>query len=159
MISYVALLRGIMPANKRTRNEKLREVFEGLGFKDVHTIISSGNIIFKSKSKNIIQLESKLEKTLATRLQFKSSVMLRSRDELDRIIRKDPFKGKKHDKKSYLIVTFLKDEPREIFSVIYTTNAGTPDFMSKIEKTHGKIITTRTWNTVNKIMKKMDDLG
>jgi uncharacterized protein (DUF1697 family) len=159
MISYVALLRGIMPMNKETRNENLRKVFEDLGFKDVHTIISSGNVIFKSKSKSIPLLENKLEKKLAEQLNFKTSVIVRSRNELEQIIQLNPFKGKEHNRSSYLIVTFLKNKPRELFNIIDTTKTGSPDFMAKIEKQHGKIITTRTWNTVNKIVNKMNHIA
>lgn len=42
-IKYVALLRGIAPTNPNMRNDKLREVFEKPGFKNVQTVISSGN--------------------------------------------------------------------------------------------------------------------
>lgn len=42
MTTYVALLRGIVPLNPNMRNEKLRGVFEKLGFTNVRTVISSG---------------------------------------------------------------------------------------------------------------------
>ena len=154
MVSYAAFLRGIMPMNPNTRNAKLKEVFEGLGFSDVQTVISSGNVVFKSKPHNADLLENKIEKALALSLDFKNPVIVRSKDELERIIRKNPFKGKEHDRKSYLIVTFLKKEPREIFSTLDLTKAPTPSFMTDLEKTHGKMITTRTWLTINRIMKK-----
>jgi hypothetical protein len=41
---YVALLRGIMPTNPNMKGEKLKAVFEGLGFSNVHTVIASGNV-------------------------------------------------------------------------------------------------------------------
>src|SRR4051812_17603637 len=115
---YAALLRGIMPMNPNTKNEKLRGVFEELGFTDVETIISSGNVIFKSKEKNTTKLENKIEKALSAKLGFTSPVIVRSHDELKKLIKKDPFKGKEHGQKTYLVVTFLKKAPREIFNTL-----------------------------------------
>ena len=68
------------------------------------------------------------------------------------------------------IVTFLRDEPRtglalpaelhgarilavkdsEVFSAYLPTPKG-PVFMTLIEKTFGKEVTTRTWQTVSKV--------
>lgn len=53
MTTYVALLRGILPLNPNMHNQKLRGVFEKLGFSNVHTVISSGNVIFETNSKNV----------------------------------------------------------------------------------------------------------
>lgn len=50
MKSYVALLRGVTPTNPKMRNENLRGVCVGMGLSDVATVISSGNILFRSGS-------------------------------------------------------------------------------------------------------------
>ncbi len=155
MAAYVAFLRGIMPSNPNMRNEKLRGVFEGLGFSDVRTVISSGNVIFESKSKSVPALEAKVEKALMKDLGIKSPAYVRSKKELESLIKKDPFKGSEHGKESYLIVTFLKKKPREIFSVLDMRDPNTSDFMRILEKKHGKDITTRTWKTVERIMQKI----
>ena len=46
---YVALLRGIGPANPNMRNEKLRGVLEELGLANVASVISSGNLLFDTE--------------------------------------------------------------------------------------------------------------
>jgi uncharacterized protein (DUF1697 family) len=154
--SYAALLRGILPTNPNMRNEKLRSVFERLGFKNVHTIISSGNVIFESNHKNIPLLEAKIEKELMKRLGIKCPVYIRSKKELEALVRKNPFKGAEHGTKSYLIVTFRRLKPREIFNSLDMTNPNTPKFMQNIEKKFGKDVTTRTWKTVGRILEKME---
>ena len=53
MAKYVALLRGITPSNPKLRNEKLRNVFESLGYKNVVSVISSGNIIFETQRETL----------------------------------------------------------------------------------------------------------
>ena len=57
MRSYVALLRGIAPTNPKMRNNRLREVFEDLGFSNVRTVISSGNVLFETDSSAVRALE------------------------------------------------------------------------------------------------------
>ena len=156
MAKYVALLRGIMPMNPNMRNEKLRNTFEVLGFSNVQTVIASGNVLFETKSSAIPKLEKTIEEAMAKHLGFKSSVFIRSKNELESIIKKDPFKGGIHGRKTYLIVTFLKKKPKEIFNTINLEVVKTPDFMVQIEKKHGKENTTRTWKTIEKIVKKMN---
>lgn len=155
MTTYAALLRGIMPMNPNMRNEKLQAVFESLGLKNVHTIIASGNVIFDTNIKNVSALESKIEKELFKQLGIKSPAYIRSKKELENMIKKDPFKGAAHSRESYLIVSFLKKSPHEIFSNINVTDSKTPEFMRDLEKKYGKDITTRTWKTVGRIIEKM----
>ena len=157
---YVALLRGIMPMNPNMRGEKLRGLFAGLGFSDVQTVIASGNVIFDTPSKNQSALEEKIEKEIPRRLKFESTVIIRSKKELEGLVKKNPFKGARHSPHSYLIVTFLKDKKRStggvVCNIIDMKNAKTPEIMRSLEKKFGKEITTRTWATVNRILKKMN---
>ncbi|MFA7419229.1 MAG: DUF1697 domain-containing protein [Melioribacteraceae bacterium] len=177
-MKYVALLRGITPLNPNMHNDKLREVFEELGFKNVQTVISSGNVLFESSSKNIKALETSVEKILPKRLGFTSTTIIRSEEELQRLVEQNPFKGIEDTPKSRLNVTFLKNEPktklnypyhvenktyellgvydRAICSVVDLSGSKTPDLMGWLEKQFGKEITTRTWKTVHRILKKME---
>lgn len=141
MPHYAALLRGIGPTNPNMRNEKLRSVFEALGFSDVVTVISSGNVLFESSSRSIPSLEARIEKALPEQLGFTSTVIIRSKEDLQRIISEDPFKKVKDDSKAYLIVTFLKKKPGEIYNVVDFRKERTPDFMRQLEK--------KTWQRNN----------
>ena len=157
MTTYVALLRGIMPMNPSMKGEKLRGVFESLGFKRVATVIASGNVVFDSSSTDVVALETKIEKALPAQLGFASTTIIRSEEELERLIKKNPFRGVKDERPNYLIVTFFKDRKKEVCTVLDMSHEDTPKFMSKLEKEHGKAITTRTWKTVGRIMKKMKE--
>ncbi|HLD93438.1 MAG TPA: DUF1697 domain-containing protein [Anaerolineales bacterium] len=158
MTKYAALLRGISPLNPNMRNEKLRRVFENLGFRNVRTVISSGNVLFESHMKSRKALESKIEKAIDEQLGFKSSTIIRSQGQFNRLIEKDPFEGKPDVPESRLNVTFLK-RGGEVFSAIDTTSTGTPNVMLQIEKEHGKEITTRTWKTVGRIMNEFGKMN
>ena len=177
MTKYVALLRGIAPANPNMRNDKLRGVFEKLGFENVKTVISSGNVVFESQSRSVRKLEDRIEEALPKELGFKSTTIIRNQKQLQQLVDKNPFKSREHSQKSSLNVTFLKKKrkvdikfPYEIdnrdytllgmydgaiCSVIDLTSAKTPDLMLWLEKKFGKEITTRTWKTVERILKAM----
>ena len=177
MTRYVALLRGIAPLNPNMRNDKLRGVFEKLGFANVRTVISSGNVIFESPSRSVRKLEESIENALPKELGFKSTTIIRSQKQIQKLVDENPFKGMEHSQKSSLNVTFLKKRRKTdikfpykvdnrdytllgmydgaICSVIDLTSAKTPDLMVWLEKQFGKEITTRTWKTVERIRKAM----
>jgi len=178
MTKYVALLRGIAPTNPNMRNDKLRGVFEKLGFENVKTVISSGNVVFESSSRSARQLEETIERALPEQLGFTSTTIIRSKAQLQRLVYKNPFKGMDHSQKSSLNVTFLKKRTRSrmkfpykvddrdykllgmyegaVCSVIDLTSSKTPDLMLWLEKEFGREITTRTWKTVERILKVME---
>src|SRR5690242_5400245 len=116
-MQYVALLRGIGPTNPNMKGERLKTVFEGLGFAHVHTVIASGNVLFESQ-KSAQALERMIELELPKKLKFSSTTMVRSRTELEKLIKKNPFKGVKDEKPNYLLVTFFKDRRPELSTVI-----------------------------------------
>nr|UXE46217.1 hypothetical protein Hi04_10k_c5981_00037 [uncultured bacterium] len=154
---YIAFLRGIGPTNPNMRGERLKAVFEDLGFGNVHTVIASGNVVFDSRSRNQAALESQVEKALPLKLGFTSTTIIRSEGELKALIKKNPFKGVRDETPNYLLVTFFKDRRPELCSVIELTKGRTPAFMQKLERQHGKGITSRTWRTVGRILRKMED--
>jgi uncharacterized protein (DUF1697 family) len=179
MNRYAALLRGIMPSNPNMRNEKLRGVFEGLGFESVASILSSGNIVFRSTESDIPELESRIQEALNRELGIAGGTIIRSCEELKALLDTDPFPGLTHGRGTYLTVTFLKKTPQEAvvpppgdsdpavrfvgydkparaaLAVIDNSVSGTPNFMGWMEKAYSKDITTRTWPTVQKIVKKL----
>ncbi|MGD2061304.1 MAG: DUF1697 domain-containing protein [Acidimicrobiia bacterium] len=176
MTRYVALLRGIGPGNPNMRNEKLRGVCEHLGLDNVQTVISSGNIVFDS-DRSPTEIETMLEAAWPSRLGFDATTILRSQRELEELAASDPFEGSEHTRETYLLTTFAKRElsydfsfphqpegkdyrmvggtERELFSVTDTVNGTSLDVMSWLEDTFGKEISSRTWLTVSRILKRM----
>jgi uncharacterized protein (DUF1697 family) len=153
---YVAFIRGIGPENPNMHGHKLKEFFEELGFKNVKAVLSSGNVIFESDSKDKKYLENLIEANLPKMLGFKKTTIVRSYDELKKIFNSDPFSGTEDTPTSRLNVTFIRNG-KEVFSIIDTLNIGTVKIMSDLEKKHGREITTRTWKTVGRILKKMEE--
>lgn len=169
MTKYVALLRGIGPSNPNMHGSKLKSVLEDLGFSNVQTLISSGNVLFESGSNDMAAMEAKIEKAWPAKLGFNSTTIIRSQTQLQALVGQDPYKGATHSRESYLLVTFFKHPQKglkenyykvknvnALCSVIDTTTAKTPDFMAKLERHFSKDLTSRTWNTVQRILKKME---
>lgn len=154
---YVALLRGIGPTNPNMKGERLKAVFEELGLTNVHPVIASGNVVFNSPARNPKVLETRIETALPQRLGFKSTTIVRSQQELKALVTKNPFKDVRDEKPNYLLVTFFKNRSPELCSVIKLTEGTTPDFMRELERQHGKDITSRTWKTIARILKKMEE--
>ena len=169
MTTYVALLRGIGPANPNMHGAKLKSVLEDLGFNNVQTLISSGNVLFESDAKDLAAMEAAIEKAWPIKLGFKSMTIIRNQVQLQALTDQNPYKGAEHSRQSYLLVTFFKHPQSDLkdyystagvnalCSVIDTTTARTPDFMAKLERRFSKDITSRTWNTVQRILKKMEN--
>ena len=178
MTKYVALLRGIGPTNPNMRSGKLKSFFEELGFDNVQTLITSGNVLFESSASNVSAIEELIEKTLPEKLGFNSTTIVLSQSKLQSLVDDDPYIGYEHGKKTYLLVTFFK-QPRKIefklpyqpedkpyklvgakdtmiYGVVDSTSGKTPDYMVWLEKEFGKNITSRTWKTIQRIITKMN---
>jgi uncharacterized protein (DUF1697 family) len=163
--------------NPNMRNEKLRGVFEGLGFRNVHTVISTGNIVFDADARNVRALEARIEEAWPEQLGFQSTTIIRTRDQMHHLVSRNPFGERTDTPATSLQVTFLKREPdvalrvpytpetggctivsiddRVICSVVDLTGSATPDLMRWLEKTFGKELTTRTWKTVHRIVRRL----
>ena len=92
---YVALLRGInVGGNNTVSMAILKECFEKLGYKKVTTYINSGNVIFQANQQNRT-LEKEIEKELEAKFGFPIRVVVRSFDEMQKLIKSIPKKWNK----------------------------------------------------------------
>lgn len=149
----MAFLRGInVGGHTKVEMGRLRETLEGLGYKEVKTILNSGNVVFEAGEKDLEGLTKKIGEKLQEVFGFKISVILRRMEQIKALIKSDPFKDIKITPQTRLLVTFLPKG--ELFNSIEAIpGKGTPELMAKLEKEHGKNITTRIWGTVTKLAK------
>jgi uncharacterized protein (DUF1697 family) len=171
---YVALLRGInVGGNKPVKMDALRKAFASLGHGDVRTLLASGNVLFHAPKTNEGLLTQSIKKMLAAKFG-NSGVILRTREDLQKITRINPFREIRVTPEVRLYVTFLSFKPatklktphqspardfqilkvsgREVFSILTLTDrTQSTDLMMFIEKEFGREVTTRNWNTVLKI--------
>jgi len=152
----------------------LKTAFESMDFRDVRTVLASGNVVFEAPGKDP-HMDLTISLGLEKAFGFPVKVVLRTVRELRAIVASDPFKGVPSGPNVRLYVTFLAQtrpvdlsrlrlpssakgvrivrvRPGEIFSVVtLSRNVGTPDLMAFLERAVGQEVTTRSWQTVIRI--------
>ncbi|USK36537.1 DUF1697 domain-containing protein (plasmid) [Bacillus sp. F19] len=107
---YIALLRGINVGGKNKIDMKLlKKTFEQVGMNDVVTYINTGNIIFSYNSLSKTELSSILEEAIHNDFGLQIKVVVRSVDDVRRIINGIPDTWK-NDKDLTSDVMFLWDD-------------------------------------------------
>jgi uncharacterized protein (DUF1697 family) len=92
MITYIAFLRGMNLGKRNVKMDELRSIFGAMKFENVRTYIASGNVIFDTKEKDEKKLAAKIEKELKEALGYDVFVMLRTKEELAKVLKDNPFK-------------------------------------------------------------------
>jgi uncharacterized protein (DUF1697 family) len=172
---FIAFLRGINSGqNPSIKMQFLREAFEAFGFKNVKTVLASGNVIFEVESKDDMKLEHRIEKQLPKKIGFESSVTLWRADDLLKLYQSKPFKDIESTSQTKLYATFIKQgakvspevfqegqgfrilevRNRVVLSVVDLRTGKTTDLMQTLDKQFGKTSTTRNWNTIERIIEK-----
>jgi uncharacterized protein (DUF1697 family) len=90
---YVALIRGInnIGAVNRVAMADLRVLFERLGFRDVRTLLNSGNVVFSAPNETRADILARIENRLASKLGITQPVTLLSGREVAVAVRDNPF--------------------------------------------------------------------
>jgi uncharacterized protein (DUF1697 family) len=180
MNRYVAFLRGInVSGHHKVPMAELRKEMEKLNFKKVLTLLNSGNVIFDSTSDDLESLEKIISTRLEKKFGFPIPTILRKAEMIYHLLNKDPFKDVILTKDIRLYVSFLQKDietdlrlpwtsddnsykiidksDKTVLSVLDLSIAKTPKVMKAFESFFGKNITTRNWNTIKRIEKKLDD--
>lgn len=113
MEKRVAILRGINVGGKRTiLMADLKSLFSNLGFRNPQTYIQSGNVVFESDdSLSDMEIGAIIEKAISKKFGFDVPIIIRSAQELEEAIKKNPFCKEKDIDPQQLHLTFLKDKP------------------------------------------------
>lgn len=168
MKRYAAFLRGVGPTTAKM--PELKRAFEAAGFTDVKTVLSSGNLVFAARASSASALERRAEAAMQGELGKTFYTIVRSIEELEGLLATDPYAAFRVARGAKRVVSFFRQAPkpklelpaaldnarvlstdgREAFTA-YTPEPGNPTFMVLIERTFGKDVTTRTWETVEKV--------
>ena len=111
----IVLLRGInLGPSNRVAMPALRELLSGAGMRDVRTYVQSGNVVLDSDASDD-ELARECEALIATEFGLDIPVVVRTRDELAKVVARDPLGDVATDPKRYL-VSFLSSalEPATI---------------------------------------------
>jgi uncharacterized protein (DUF1697 family) len=175
MAAIISLLRAVNVAgHNMVKMDALRELYESLGLRGAQTYLQSGNVVFRTDTKDLVRLQKRIEDAIEKSFGFRTGVMLRSSAELKDVIRRNPFAKRSGIEPNKLVVSFLTSEPdaeskekivqlkvgpeelhldgRELY-IYYASGMGksklTPAILERALKVSG---TARNWNTVNKLL-------
>ncbi|HKV67372.1 MAG TPA: DUF1697 domain-containing protein [Gaiellales bacterium] len=106
----IVLLRGInLGPRNRVAMPELRKLLESAGFDGVRTYVQSGNIVLDTRRKPE-STATACEKLIAAELGLEIPAVVRTRDELAEVVRRNPLAGVVDDPKRYQ-VSFLDGKP------------------------------------------------
>ncbi len=177
----ISMLRGVnLGPHHRIKMDALRALYESLGFTDVQTYVQSGNVIFRTNSRDLAAVAAQIENAVERKFGFRADVVVRTTAELRKAVERNPFAARRDLEPNKFLVTFLAGEPdpegrkkllqmktdpeelriegREIY--IYFTNGMARPKLSwtaaaKMLKSAG---TGRNWNTVGALLEMAENL-
>lgn len=173
-MKYVALLRGINVGGRTVKMDKLQQALKSKGFQNVKTILASGNVVFESSGKSVSSIQKKIRDIIKSAFGFDVELMVCTEEQINSLIKSNPFKSIKVTPNTKLYVTFLSEEAKPKMKIPYESpekdirilhvkdktvssmvilspQKGTLDLMDILEREFGKKITTRNWNTILKL--------
>lgn len=173
-MTYFAFLRAINVAGTgKVAMADLRQMMADIGLKNGKTVLNSGNLVFESEGKSPTELEAMLKQETEKRLGLRTEFFVRTGDEIEAIIERNPYQKEAVDDPGHLLVLFASNpttkeceanlrsiiKGREYFQCegnnfyfVYPDNIGESKLTIKIiEKQLGANVTGRNWNTVLKM--------
>lgn len=175
-IAYAAFLRGInVGGNTLIKMEDLRKAFESYGYHNVKTLLASGNVLFEAPREKTMDLSQKITMKLRETFGREILVIVCSMADLRELETRQPFKDIEVAAHARSFITFISGNIKNrdissqsmhegfqilnvsdgmVCSVLYEQpGTGTVELMSAIEKEFGKNVTTRSWNTIIRLLK------
>ncbi len=102
--THVAFLRGINVGRaKRVAMADLRALVEGLGYRDVRTLLNSGNVVFTAPRASPAAVAARIEAALAERLGLASRVTALAAEELAAAVAGNPLVAGDRDPSRLLV--------------------------------------------------------
>ena len=128
----IAFLRAVNVGGRTAKSTQLITAFKSLGFEDVKTFLASGNVLFEvAGSQNLLTQKNRIESRLSKDLGFKTEVILRSKDQVAAIAKKNAFKLTDPEKEEFSVnvALFLEPPPKPIQKEVYRLRNNYDDFV------------------------------
>jgi len=178
MPRQIALLRGInLGSRNRIAMPTLRELLTQAGFEDVRTYLQSGNVVLSSGATSK-RLARELEKLIGERFDLQIAVVVRTRAELAKVVKRNPLAEVATNPKRYQ-VSFLERKlapavvrkleaavtpPEELVISGLQVYAWHPEGVARSRlwtmlagRDLGVTATARNWTTVTKLLELADE--
>ncbi len=170
---HVAFLRGInVGGHHKVPMAELRKEMEKLNFENVVTLLNSGNIVFDAVDADIESLEKTISEHLEKTFGFPIPTIIRKSKTIYGLLDNNPFTDIILTKDIRLYVSFLRNETEtelqlpwtsddKSFKIIGINNKTILSVLdvsiskTALARSFGTDITTRNWNTIQRIEKKL----
>lgn len=127
---YLALLRGVnVGGHGKLPMKALQETVAALGCTNVKTFIQSGNVVFNAPEGGVAGFDERLSGEIARQFGFRPAVMLRTREELERVLRENPFLAAAQDLEDLHIAFLGHEVAPELLERIQRTDFGPDRFV------------------------------
>jgi uncharacterized protein (DUF1697 family) len=112
MTIVISMLRGVnVGGHNKINMEVLRALCESLNFEDVATFIQSGNVVFRTKERDLAKVSKRIGDAIEKSFGFRPDVILRTVEEMRGVIARNPFAARTDVEPNKLLALFLADQP------------------------------------------------
>ncbi|TPJ72481.1 DUF1697 domain-containing protein [Mesorhizobium sp. B2-7-1] len=111
MRTYVALLYSIiLGEGRRVVMADLKAMAEGLGLKNVRTLVATGNLVFEARAGEISKLEQRLEKAFEKTFGRHVDIIVRGAEDWLRLSAGNPFPAESADTGDQVAVRVMREK-------------------------------------------------
>jgi uncharacterized protein (DUF1697 family) len=168
---HVAFLRGV-GGPKPAAGDELRACLGAASYDQVRPVMATGNVIFGLGRKRKPPEEGAISALIADHFGYPLPAILRPAAVVEKMVGDDPFHGVDQKRLTRFVALLAAEAPpgsafpepkrdagyrlidrrdRELLFVIDRDVVRTPDVMAKLERAFDKRLTTRNWNTMEKV--------
>ena len=170
--THVALIRGINVGKaKRVAMGDLRDLLATLGYRDVRSLLNSGNLVFTAGRAAPVGIAARIQEAMAERLGVSARVMVLTREMYTTVVEQNALHARASDA-TRLLVAFCVDgtrleemaplakkswKPEALAIGSHAAYVWCPDgilesaLLDAVGRTLGDATTTRNWATVMKV--------
>lgn len=182
MLVVICFLRAVnVGGHNKIKMDALRTLCESLQLENPQTYVQSGNIVFKTKEKDLTRLAERIGNKIQRKFKFRPEVILRTASDLRTVIARNPFANRRDIEPGKLLVSFLANNPsaearqqllqikadpeelhiegRELYIYFPNGQGKTRLSLPLIDRTLRTTGTGRNWNTVTKLLEMAEKLG
>ena len=181
MAVVVSLLRGVnVGGHHAIKMDALRALYESLRLDDPRTYVQSGNVVFRTRERDLAKLAQRVENAIERKFGFRPAIIVRTSSEMRDVVAENPFAARQDIEPSKLIVTFLAHDPgrevrdkllkiktdgeelriirsRELY-LYFPSGMGRSKLPALLERTLPTPGTARNWNSVTKLLEMAAEL-
>lgn len=173
MQTYVALLYSIiLGEGRRVVMANLKAMAEGLGLKNVRTLVATGNLVFEARADEISKLEQRLEKAFEKTFGRHVDIIVRGAEDWLKLAAGNPFPAESADAADQVAVRVMRQPAPEEAAAILAAYAAEDEKVRLVggdiwlvfsrERPSSRLLaaanhkrmgigTSRNWNTVRRL--------